>query len=202
MSDEEEYEGIDEETKRALKGLRSKEITVTAELDPKILAKNEWFNRQAERLARELSEAGSPTDSNEINPSNIKEKIGELRGLKELHARTRRDADPTSKISSGTLTLQGQKQGDSETDEWDSVESMINDIQRIKRTGTSLQKKRAQEVLNAMLLKALKGSKEKADLEGKFTKTYEDKDEEGIIQRMNKEFRRRRKLKGKGAEDE
>lgn len=198
-----DYEGNKTEVqKEALRKLKTrmpvenaKELTITAELDPKILAKNEWFNQQAERLSAELRDQGVEVDSSEINPSNFKSKVEELRGLKRVHDQARRDADPTHKPSSGSLTLQGQNEGNSEGDEWNSVEEMIDDIQRVKRTGTPAQKKQAQKVLDVMFLKSLRGMEEKARLEGKFVKSVESKDEEGVIAKLNREFRERRKKK-------
>jgi len=94
-----------------------------------------------------------------------------------------------------SLTLAGQNEGNTEGDEWDSVESMINDIQTAKRSGTPQQKKRAKEVLDKLFLKSLSGMKQKAELEGKFIKTYESKNEEGVIEKLNREFRERRNKK-------
>ena len=202
MSEENEFEGYEnmsEEQKEAVRKLRTRipaqDITVTAELDPKILAKNEWFNRQATRLAKELTETGHNTDSSEITPENFQEKVNELKGLEQLRKQASIEADPTRRHSSGTLTLEGNRQSGSEEDEWDSVQEMLDDIQRIKRTGSDLQRKKADKILKVMTFKTPKGMEEKASLEGRYVKSYEDKSEKPMIQGLNEEFRRRRKAK-------
>jgi uncharacterized protein (DUF2147 family) len=202
MSDEEYEQNKTEAQKEGIRRLKkripvdqqsAKELNLTVSVESQDIEEMQGIYA---RVARELTELGENTSKEEVNARNWKEKAKHVQDLKKLHRQVEANADPTNKPSSGTLSLEGNRQNDDgEGDSWDSVESMINDIQRIKRTGTSAQKKRAQEVLNKMLLKSLSGSKQKAELEGKFVKTYESKDEEGVIEKLNREFRERRKLK-------
>lgn len=201
MSDEEYEKNMTEEQKEAVKKLRTKiplenakELTISAEVNPKMIKKSEWFDNKASTLAEQLRELGENVDSEEITPETFGKYVSLL---KDKIADVKRDADPTSKPSSGSLTIEGNRQNyDSEKDEWDSVADMVRDLQTIKRTGTAKQRKYAKEVLNKMLLKAMSGTQEKASLEGKFVSSVKDEDTlEGVIEKLNREYRERRKLK-------
>lgn len=200
MSEDEKYEAnMTAKQKEAVRKLRTKipvenpqEITVTAELDPKIMAKNAWFNEQAERLASELREQGVEIDSSEINPSNFKGKVSELQGLKDAHRQASIDADPTRKASSGTLTLSGQSNTGSGT-EFASQAEMIEELQRREKSGKTAEiREESSKILNFLWTKMLKGKKGKARHEG-----FDDlQDEgEGLLEKFQKEYRKRRGIK-------
>jgi len=214
MSDEEEYEGLSEADKESLRKLRTripvenaKEITISAELDPKILAKNAWFDSQAERLAGELRDQGVEIDSTEINPQNFKSKVDELRGLQQLRRQASTDADPTRKRSSGSLTLEGQNEGNSEGDEWDSVKEMISDIFSLSKSGSKRQQAKAKAIIEKIHRKTWKGHEERnqpfKSIEIRGEIDPETGKEKGIIEMMNEEYRKRERLKRekKNAED-
>jgi len=216
MSDENgDYEeNMTEERKEALKKLRTriavenpKELTVTAEVNPDMLQKSAWFDAQAKRLSAELRNQGVEIDSSEINPQNFTEKVDELHGLKKLRQKIERDADPTSRPSSGSLSLEAQKQGDNESDEWDSVQEMVRDIFTMSKAGSKRQQAKAKAIIEKMHRKTWTGHEERnipfKSIEFKGEKDPETGKEKGIVEMLNEEYRKRERLKRekKNAED-
>ena len=210
MSEEEPYEeNLSENDKKRLKMLRTrisvenpeainKELSITAEIPKEAVDKVAWFDDQAKKLAKELSDAGSQTDSSEITPENFKERVSELEGLKDLRRKAEMNADPTSRRSSGVLTLQGQNYNPTSKDEWDSVEAMIRDLFTISKSGDKNQQTRSKQVIEQLHRKVWKGVEEKnapySSIEIKGEIDPETGKEEGIVSMLNKEYRKRRKL--------
>jgi len=219
MSEEEPYEeNLSENDKKRLKMLRTrisvenpeainKELSITAEIPKEAVDKVAWFDDQAKKLAKELSDAGSQTDSSEITPENFKERVSELKDLKDLRRNAERDADPTAKPSSGVLTLRGQNYNPTEKDSWNSVSEMVRDLFTVRNAGSKRQQTKASLVIEKLHRKAWKGHEKKGQplpqIEFKGEVDPETGKEKGLIETLNEEYRKRKKLEreSRNAED-
>lgn len=112
---------------------------------------------------------------------------GRLETLEDVkNAEASFDADPTRQGSSGTLSLEGNIEGNSEG--YDSVEEMIDDLHRRKASGdTPEERETASKILTELLRKAISGKKQKD------FKTHVEGKEDTTIKGMNEEWRKRRK---------
>lgn len=207
MSDENYEENMTEEQKEAVKKLRTripvengKELIVSAEVNPKMIKESEAFRKEAKKLAEFLTQEGEPTDSSDITPENKGEKISLLYDLKKMHKQARRDADPTSKHSSGTLTIEGNRQNDdNEADEWDSAQEMLRDLFALSKVGTKRQKAKSKAIIEKIHRKIWQGHEERnvpfKTIEIKGEEDVDTGKEKGIVEMLNEEFRKRERLK-------
>jgi len=178
------------ETLRKKIQLGTGEIELAIELDPSLIKSEKFVKQQAKKIATELTSLGMPVDSTEITTENIQEKAIELAELrkrnKQSEIEAERNADPTRKASSGTLTLEGQ--GYSGGEGYDSYEEMIDDLHRRKASGsTEEERETASKILKELMRKTVAGKKQRdfpINIEG---------GEEATIEAFKKESRKRRK---------
>lgn len=168
----------------------TQDLDVEFELDPTLIKNDAFVKAQSKKLAKELTDLGLPTDSSEIDTSNIQAKAKELSELRERREKEREqasiDADPTRRGSSGTLTLEGQ--GYSGGEGYDSYEELIDDLRRRKASGkTAEERETASTILKELMRKTIAGKKLKdfpINIGG---------GDEATIEAFKKEERKRRK---------
>jgi|GEM_PF-6118505 len=180
----------------------TKELEVEVEIDPELLKSKKIVDARASEIALELTSLGLPTDSSEISTDNIKEKFDELKALREKHEedelKVLGDADPTRKLSSGSLTLAGQNAG--EEPSFDSHEELIEFLQE-KANSTDQNEEarvhriRAKKIIEQLYRKSFNAKRTNpAPFQGTEFKGEIDPEtgkEEGVVKTMNRMWRKR-----------
>ena len=190
VAEDDEQKRIREETEKFLEEQKKKNSQVTINLVSKGNQGEDVEELRAENedLKNKLSIIASRKFSEKRAKLGAPDSITTPEELMAWEA-NKGNIDPTSRGSSGTLTLSGQGNSGSDVEFTDQKE-MIEFLQRRKASGTLEEKREAKAVLDELWRKMLSGKAGKARNEG-----FDDLEDEGtpLLTKFHEEWKRRKK---------